>query len=152
MARYTRHPIKDESVLVASRQACLVSSVVVPAGFWTAPPRHNFDGFTPMAREASHAAYGHAHVHGILEGRPAVVQEWLGCEVLPFGAGAWLFHPRTPADALVVLRGDVSVTVGRLRAYARATPEWAAWQGGERGACPCAPFPDGRAFVNKSPV
>lgn len=146
MARFTRHPIRDESVLVASRQACLLSSDVVPAGFWTAPPSHDFDGFTPMSREASHAAYGHAHVHGTLDGQPAIVQEWLGCEVLPFGAAAWLFHARTPESALVVLRGDVSVTVGRLRAHVRGTPEWAAWHS-QPGACPYVGFPDTAALT-----
>lgn len=141
MARYTRHPIRDETTLVRSREACLQGSDVVPIKFWTAPHAATFDGLLTMSREQSLQQYGHAHIHGTLDGVPVIVQEWLGCEALPFRRGAWLFHPNTPATALVVLRGNGSVTVERMRAHVRATREWAAWRAEEGGAQPFVPFP-----------
>jgi len=127
--RYTRHPIRDETILVNSRSSHLKNSRVIPASFWTSPHKSLFDDLCTISREQSHGLYGHSHTHGTLDGVPTIVQEWLGpkAEVLPFPRSAWLFHKSTPDNALVVMRGDLSVTIKTLREYVHATPEWNAW-------------------------
>lgn len=134
--RYTRHPIRDEDRLVSSRTACLRGTHVVPAKFWTGHHADAFEGLVTLPRARSLELYGHPHIHGTLDGVPVIVQEWLGAGGLPFRKGAWLFHPNTPGNALVVLRGDVSVTVEQLRAHARRSPQW------ETQTPPFVPFPD----------
>ena len=127
--RYTKHPIRDEPILMNSRTSHLKGTRVVPASFWTSPHCSLFDDLRTISREQSHEQYGHSHIHGTLDGVPAIVQEWLSskAEVLPFPTSAWLFHRSTPGYALVVLRGDVSVPVKTLREYVQSTPEFQSW-------------------------
>lgn len=148
MSRYTRHPIRDETVLVNSRGSHFKESRVIPASFWTAPHTCPFDDLRTISRKQSHERFGHCHIHGTLDGVPAIVQEWLGskCEVLPFPNDGWLFHKNTPSNALVVLRGDMSVSIKTLRDYVHTTPEFSAW-GCDKLSQPFTPFPTPQAVL-----
>ena len=141
--RYTKHPIRDEPILMNSRSSHLKSTRVIPASFWTSTHRSLFDDLHTISREQSHGKYGHSHIHGTLEGVPTIVQEWLGskAEVLPFPTSAWLFHKNTPGYALVVLRGDFSVPVKTLRQYVQSTPEFHTWSLNTTISPPFIPFP-----------